>query len=161
MVFTTLDLNNIIKSRRFLLTARIMIRKKLNDNLVDIIMNFTDIIKIPKEEINKMYGLITLLTNRIYYMYTNEISDWMNFYNHNSYQEITWCAKKFDINKLYDIYFIILYLLKNKFNINHYQNNKELKFIITDNNKETPFRISLNNINNNKIVLFKLNKDLL
>jgi hypothetical protein len=112
-------LNNRIKTRKFITTAYLSIKKRLNENLIDIIMNYTGFIKTSKEELKEVFGLIALVTNRIYYMYYNEIADWMNYYNHNNYQMIEWRKNKFDIN------WIVLELLKSyfKFNLTIISNN--------------------------------------
>lgn len=83
-------------------------------------MSFTGFFKTSKEELKEGFGLIALITNRIYYMYNNEIADWMNYYNHNNYQMITWRKNKVDIN------WIVLELLKSyfKFNLTVINNNK-------------------------------------
>jgi len=152
------NLNDIIKSKEYLLTVKKLIINKLNENLIDIIMKYTNIIIIPKEEIKKMFGLIVLLTNRIHYMYDNKISDWMNYYNYNLFQEIKWKKNKFDENKLNDIYSIILYLLESHFNLNikkigtYYQYNNELTF---KTNKNIYFEIIYNK---DKYISFKINK---
>lgn len=128
------NLNDKIKTREFLMTALLVIKEKLNENLLDIILDYTDIIKIPKEKLKGVFGLITLITNRIYYMYNNEIADWMNFYNHNNYQVIIWKKNKVDINS------IMIDLLKShfKFNItiinNHSFKLNENTFIINNKN---------------------------
>lgn len=118
-------LNDKIKSKEFLMTTHLIIERKLNKDLIAIIMNHTGFAKIPKEELKKMFGLISLISNRIYYMYNNEIKDWMNYYNHNSNQVITWNKNKFNIDKLNDIYFIIIELIRNhfKFDITIINNN--------------------------------------
>lgn len=118
-------LNDKIKSKEFLITTHMIIKRKLNKDLIAIIMNYTGFAKISKEELKKMFGLISLISNRIYYMYNNEIKDWMNYYNHNSNQVIIWNKNKFIYNKLNDIYFIIIELIRNhfKFNITIINNN--------------------------------------
>jgi len=93
-----------------------VIKKRIHENLIDMIMNYTGFFKIPKEKIKNMYGLCTLLINRIYYMYNNEIADWMYYYNHNHYQVLIWKQNKFNIDKLNNLYIIILELLKDFFN---------------------------------------------
>jgi len=118
-------LNDKIKSKEFLMTTYLIIERKLNKDLIAIIMNHTGFAKISKEELKKMFGLISLISNRIYYMYNNEIKDWMNYYNHNSNQVITWNKNKFNIDKLNDIYFIIIELIRNhfKFDVTIINNN--------------------------------------
>lgn len=129
-------LNEMIKTREFIITSRLVIRRKINDNLVDTILNYITPFKdIYKDDIKSMFGLIVLITNRIYYMYVKDIPDWMNYNNYNSHQEIIWNSNKFDIKKLDNIYRIILYLLKSHFNFN------------------------INDCNKNKNLLFKLNED--
>jgi hypothetical protein len=100
-----------------LITAQLAIKDKLNENLIDIIMGFTGFLKTSKEELKKVFGLIVLVTNRIYYMYNNKIADWMNYYNHNNYQVIIWKKNKMDINS------IILEILKSYFKITIINNN--------------------------------------
>lgn len=112
-------LNNRIKTRKFITAAYLSIKKRLNENLIDIIMNYTGFLKTSKEELKGVFGLIALVTNRIYYMYNNEIANWMNYYNHNNYQMIVWRKNKVDIN------WIVLELLKSyfKFNLTIISNN--------------------------------------
>ncbi len=112
-------LNDRIKTRKFITTIQLAIKKRLNENLIDIIMSFTGFFKTSKEELKEGFGLIALITNRIYYMYNNEIADWMNYYNHNNYQMIIWKKNNFDIN------WIVLELLKSyfKFNLTVINNN--------------------------------------
>jgi len=119
-------LNDIIKTKEFLITGELVLRRKLNDNMVDIIMNYVSPFRrITKENLKKSFGLIALLTNRIYYMYNNDIPDWMNYYNYNLKQVIRWNSLKINLNYLNDIYSIIIYLLKSHFNFNvlTYDNN--------------------------------------
>lgn len=124
-------LNDRIKTKRFIITANLAIKKRLNENLIDIIMSFTGFFKTSKEELKKVFGLIVLVTNRIYYMYNNKIADWMNYYNHNNYQVIVWKKNKMDINS------IILEILKSYFKITIINNNNfqlnEKKFNINKN----------------------------
>jgi len=110
-------LNDRIKTRKFITTIQLAIKKRLNENLIDIIMSFTGFLKTSKEELKKVFGLIVLVTNRIYYMYNNKIADWMNYYNHNNYQVIVWKKNKMDINS------IILEILKSYFKITIINNN--------------------------------------
>ena len=121
-------LNTIIKSKKFLMTAELMIKTKLNENLVEIIMNHTNFIRIPKEKIKKIFGLIPLLTNRIYRMYNKDLRDWMNYYGHNDFQIIRWNKCKLDLKKLNNLFLIVLYLLKSHFNLNF-----TIKIITTNN----------------------------
>jgi len=121
-------LNTIIKSKKFLMTAELMIKTKLNENLVEIIMNHTNFIRIPKEKIKKIFGLIPLLTNRIYRMYNKDLRDWMNYYGHNDFQIIRWNKCKLDLKKINDLFLIVLYLLKSHFNLNF-----TIKIITTNN----------------------------
>lgn len=100
-----------------MITVQLAIKDKLNENLIDIIMGFTGFLKTSKEELKKVFGLIVLVTNRIYYMYNNKIADWMNYYNHNNYQVIVWKKNKMDINS------IILEILKSYFKITIINNN--------------------------------------
>jgi hypothetical protein len=150
-MITLKNLNEIIKTRKFLITAQQVIKEKLNENLVDIIIGYTGFLTIPKEEIKKMFGLITLICNRIYYMYNNDISDWMYYYNHNNYQVIIWNNKNFNINKLNELYIIISELLKSYFDFNvsiiKNFNTHELKLKIN----EEFFMICLDNYNSNEI----------
>lgn len=121
-------LNTIIKPKKFLMTAELMIKTKLNENLVEIIMNHTNFIRIPKEKIKKIFGLIPLLTNRIYRMYNKDLRDWMNYYEHNNFQIIRWNKCKLDLKKINDLFLIVLYLLKSHFNLNF-----TIKIITTNN----------------------------
>jgi len=149
-------LNTIIKPKRFLITVKLMIKTKLNENLIDIIMNHTNFIIIPKENIENVFGLIALLSNRIYRMYNNELNDWMNYYGHNNFQIIKWKRCKIDLNKLNDLYYIVIYLLKSHFNLNlnftieKITNN--LIIIIIDDNNNKCFNIIM------KDSIFKITK---
>lgn len=127
-------LNTIIKPKRFLITVKLMIKTKLNENLIDIIMNHTNFIAIPKENLENVFGLIALLSNRIYRMYNNELNDWMNYYGHNNSQIIKWKRCKIDLNKLNDLYYIVIYLLKSHFNLNFTIEMITNKLIIIINN---------------------------
>jgi len=138
-------LNTIIKPKRYLMTVEIMIKTKLNDNLIDIIMNHTNFIRIPKEELENVFGLIALLTNRIYRMYKNELSDWMNYYGHNNNQIIKWYRCKIDLDKLNDLYSIVIYLLKSHFNLKvNFINKQNLIINIYDNDNNNQFTITTN-----------------
>jgi len=112
------DLNTVIKTSKFLITVQLVIKKKIHENLIDMIMNYTGFFKFPKEYIQNMDGLLLLILNRIYYMYNNECFDWMNYYNNNNYQIILWNNNKFNKNKLNNLYKIISKLLFNFFNFN-------------------------------------------
>lgn len=142
-------LNTIIKPKRYLMTVELMIKTKLNENLIDIIMNHTNFIRIPKEKLDNVFGLIALLTNRIYRMYNNELNDWMNYYGNNDFQIIKWKRCKIDLNKLNDLYYIVIYLLKSHFNLNL---NFTIEMItnnliinVDNNNNSNCFNINMNN----------------
>lgn len=51
-------------------------------------------------------------------MYNNELYDWMNYYGDNNSQIIKWKRCKIDLNKLNDLYYIVIYLLKSHYNLN-------------------------------------------
>lgn len=125
-------LNDKIKTKEFLITTFLLIKRKLNKDLIAIIMNHTGFAKIPKEEINSMFGLISLVSNRIYYMYNQEIADWMNYYNHNNNQIIKWNKNKFNMDKWKNVYLIIIDLLKTHFNYNITTINDKGLFILDD-----------------------------
>lgn len=69
-------------------------------------------------------------------MYNNELYDWMNYYDHNNYQIIKWKRCKIDLNKLNDLYYIVIYLLKSHFNLNFTIEMITNKLIIIINNNK-------------------------